>query len=477
VLAPNRCIGHNDIIGQCMKLALSKGVGVMRGMLVALLVLGWVPVILFKPHVGVLVWNWVSHMAPHSYTYNFARDFPFLVAIFFVTAIGMVLNKDKKSLPAHPLIFGVIIYWLWLVFTTLVSMDNTGLGLSTTKLIHISKVLIFVLISIAVMQSPNRLKGFVWVMSLSLGYIGVKGGLFTIITGGGARVEGAGGMMGDNNQLAMAMAMFTPMAIYLVQHPPLKIMKWPLIGAAILVPLSAVGTQSRGGFVALAAVIFMLILKTKHKFKTLFAVALLGWAAIAFMPDSWKNRMQTTESAATEDGSFRGRVSMWKFSVNLVDDYPVEGGGFNVFYVPRAKELYMPPGFIARAPHSIYFEVLAEHGYVGLILFLTLIFTGWFSAGTQAKLLRRYQETKWLGDLCAALQLSLIGYAVGGLTVNIATFDVFYHVLAIIVMCHVVGEQLLAGTLTLVGSNRKLAANKAADKWSPGVAAAPQENR
>lgn len=442
----------------------------MRGLLVAILVLGWVPVILFKPHIGVLVWSWVSHMIPQSYTFNFARNFPFLVLVFAVTAIGMIVNKEKYKLPSHPIVYAIFLYWFWVLLTTSVGMDEGPVFTSYMwqKMIQFSKVLIFALISIAVMQSPNRVKGFLWVMTMSLGFIAIKGGLFTLLTGGGSRVEGAGGMMEDNNQLAMAMAMLMPLAFYIAQNPPTKIMKWPLFGAALLVPFAALGTQSRGGTVAVGAVVAMTLLKSKHKFKLVVGIVVLGGAIWTFMPDSYKNRIASTENAATDDGSFRGRVSMWKYSVNLVDENPVMGGGFNVFYVPRAIELYMPPGFKARAPHSIYFEVLAEHGYVGLTLFLTLLFTGWYSGTTQAKLFRQYSETKWLGDLSAALQLSLIGFAVGGLTVNIATFDVFYHVLAMLVMCRVVGDQIMAGTLTRVDTGEILDANAAADKWRPG---------
>ena len=441
----------------------------MRGLLVAFLILGWVPVILFKPHIGVLVWDWVSHMIPHYYTFNFARTFPFLVAIFLVTAMGMVFSKDKVKLPKHPVVVVLIAYWIWVVFTTLVAMDEAPIGSSLTwdKLILFSKVLVFALIAIAVMRSPNRLKAFVWVMAASLGFIAIKGGLFVLMTGGGARVQGAGGMMEDNNQLAMAMAMLMPIAFYLVQYPPHKIMKWPLVGASILVPIAAIGTQSRGGAVAVAAVLFIMLMKTKYKFKLLLAVSIMGFAGWTFAPQEYKNRLASTESAATEDESFRGRISMWKYAVNLADDNPIEGGGFNVFYVRRASELYMPPGFQARAPHSIYFEVVAEHGYVGLILFLTLLFSGWYAGGTQAKRFRQYRETKWLGDLCATLQLSLVGFAAGGLTVNIATFDVFYHVLAIITMCHVVGERLLEGTVTEVVSSKVVDGSATEKKWSP----------
>lgn len=442
----------------------------MRGLIVALLIFMWVPFAFFKPHIGVLVWNWVSHMVPQSYTYNFASSFPFLVLMSGVTMIGMFVSRDKQSLPGHPIVIAFFVYWVWVVITTILAVDPT---VSQVKLIHMSKVMLFALISIAVMQSPNRLKGFVWVMAASLGFIAVKGGLFTLLTGGGARVQGAGGMMEDNNQLAMGMSMFIPMSIFLAQHPPSKLLKWPLIGAAVTVPLSVIGTHSRGGLIALVGVTFMFILKTKRKFTLLFLIGTLGTAAITFMPDSWTARMQSTENA-TEDNSFRGRVSMWRFSSNLVDDIPIQGGGFDIFYVRRAIEIYMPYGFKARAPHSIYFEVLGEHGYVGLVLFLTILFTGWYSGGTQAKKFRQYAETKWLGDLCNAMQLGLVGYAIGGITVNIATFDVFYHMLAIIVMCNVVGDRMLSGELTDVTTGQKLKPGTGIKKWQPQATSADQ---
>ncbi len=437
----------------------------MRGLIVALLILGWLPAIIFKPHIGVLVWSWVSHMSPQAYTYNFALTFPFLVVIAAATLGGMVLNREKKSLPAHPLVVLIFVYWLWVIITTIMGFDP---AVSQSKLVHLSKVLFFALISMAVMQSPNRLKAYLWVMVASLMFVGVKGGLFTLLTGGGSRVEGAGGMMGDNNQLAMAMCMLIPLGIYMAQHPPHKLLKLPAIAAAGLVPFAVMGTQSRGGFAALAAVVFMLFLKAKRKVAILVTIVAIAGAATVFMPDSWKARMQSTENA-TDDSSFLGRVSMWKFSVNLADENPIQGGGFDIFYVPRAAELYMPPGHEARAPHSIYFEVLAEHGYTGLILFLSLIFTGWFAGGSQAKKFRKYEETKWIGDLCWASQLSIVGYAAGGLTVNIATLDIFYHILAVIVICNVVGDQIMAGALTKVGTKEKLEAKPESEKWQPGA--------
>lgn len=434
----------------------------MRSALVALLIFAWMPVMLFKPHIGVLVWNWVSHMNPHSHTFGFATSFPFLVIVGVLTAAGMVISREKKSFPPHPILIITLIYVFWTIVTYALSFEP---AIGEGKIIQFMKMIIFAMVSVMVMQSPNRLKGFFYVMVISLMFIAIKGGAFTLLTGGGNRVQGAGGMMGDNNQLAMAMAMLFPLALYLVKHHPHKLFKWPAIVAAVLVPFAAIGTQSRGGFVALGAVLFMLLLKSKRKFLLLAIAIPIGIGAVAFMPDTWKARMQTTENA-TDDDSFIGRVAMWKFSTNLAADHPIEGGGFDVFYVRYLTPQYMPAGYRMKAPHSIYFEVLGEHGYVGLFLFLTMLFTGWYSAGTTAKMFRKYKETEWIGDMAGAIQLSFVGYAVGGLTVNIAAFDFFYHLLITVVLCRVVGDRLVEKGVTKI-ERKGVLAPKTTGKWKP----------
>ncbi len=433
----------------------------MRGLFLFVLAAPWIAFALFKPHVGVLIWNWFSHMNPHLEVGGWVRTFPFLDFAAGCTIIGIILGRDKKSFPSHPIMLALILYFIWVLFTTIAAFN---VDLAIPKLTHFLKVLLFAFVAIIVMQSPMRLKAFVWIMALSLAYVAVKGGLFTILTGGGARVQGAGGMIEDNNQLAMALSMFLPVAYWHFQHPPHPLLKWPMLGATALVAISILGTQSRGGFVAFAAVMAMTLLKSNKKFVYIALVVPLVIGAVTFMPDSWKNRIQSTENA-TEDDSFVGRVSMWKFSTNLAGDNILEGGGFDVFYDDKARELYMPSGFKPRAPHSIYFEVLAEHGYVGLILFLSILFTGWYSAGSAAKRFRPYDQTKWLSDLCAAIQLSLVGYAVGGLTVNIATFDFFYHLLAVVVMANVVGEKIIIKGVTIDGKDTKV--TTVLEKWSP----------
>ncbi|MBO6506286.1 MAG: putative O-glycosylation ligase, exosortase A system-associated [Kordiimonadaceae bacterium] len=437
----------------------------MRSALVALLIFVWMPVMLFKPHIGVLVWNWVSHMNPHAYTYGFAQSFPFLVLVGGLTAAGLVIAREPKRFPfEHPIMIALLTYVLWTIVTYIFAFNHT---VGEPKIIQFMKMIAFALVSVMVMQSPNRLKGFFYVMVVSLLFIAIKGGAFTLLTGGGNRVQGAGGMMGDNNQLSMAMAMLFPLSLYFVKHPPHRLFKWPAIGAATLVPFAAIGTQSRGGFVALAAVLFMFLMKSRRRFLLLAIAIPLAIGAVNFMPESWMDRMQSTENA-TDDDSFLGRVGMWKFSTNVAADHPIVGGGFNVFYYRALSDEYMPFGYRMKAPHSIYYEVLGEHGYFGLFFFLTLLFVGWFAAGTTAKMFRQYKETEWIGDMAGGVQLSFLAYAVGGITVNIAAFDFFYHLLITVILCRVVGDRMVEKGVTKI-EKKSIINTGPKEKWRPGA--------
>lgn len=447
-------------MGQCKAIWRTGEIFVRSLIIIGMLFSLMLPIIL-KPHIGVLVWDWVSHMVPHKETYGRAYNMEFLDYVAALTVGGLFLSRDRIHLPLHPIIIAIGIYFVWVIFTTIAGFSPSH---SLTKFTHISKVLIFAVLSIMIMRSPNRLKAFVAVMGLSLAYYSVKGGLFTIATGGQYRVTHGNGMFSDNNHFAMAFSMAVPLAFYYAKHPPINhwIVRWGLFGVGLLTIASVVGTHSRGGLIALSAVLGAMALFSRRRILLISLAVPLALGGLTLLPDNWKNRMSTVNTeTAGGDESFRGRVVMWRFSSNLASEHPIEGGGFDVFYQDKPLERFLPPGGVGRAPHSVYFEVLGEHGYIGLFLFLTTLFTGWFVGGSAYRKYSKYKETLWLGDLAQAMRLGFIGFAVGGLTVNIATFDLYWHFLAILVMIDTVGARLLTKQLThvnnstLAGSNSK----------------------
>jgi probable O-glycosylation ligase (exosortase A-associated) len=115
---------------------------------------------------------------------------------------------------------------------------------------------------------------------------------------------------------------------------------------------------------------------------------------------------------------------------------PLVGGGFEMFK-PSVFQSYAPDPTRVVDVHSIYFEVLGEHGFVGLGLLLLMYGFTWLSARRIARSTRTQPHLKSYGDLARMVQVSLVGYAVGGTFLGLAYFDLPYHLVSAIVICRV----------------------------------------
>ncbi len=188
-------------------------------------------------------------------------------------------------------------------------------------------------------------------------------------------------------------------------------------------------------------------------------IALVLVLGIVLMPQYWHERMGTI-AAEEVDASVQGRLDAWGYAIDLALERPI-GGGF------RAVEGYVNPNSgVSRSAHSIYFEVLGEHGFVGLALYLALGI-GTFLMGT--RILRHAKgdpDLVWARDLASMLQVSIAAFAVAGLFLGLAFFDLFYHLVVIMVLTGAVVREALS-TATRQESGRKPALHQATQD-SPG---------
>ena len=135
-----------------------------------------------------------------------------------------------------------------------------------------------------------------------------------------------------------------------------------------------------------------------------------------------------------------GRINSWYMAFNVANDRPLVGGGFEL-YTPKTFARYAPDPEAIHAAHSIYFQMLGEHGYVGLLLFLAIGIGGWLNAGRIVKITRDNPDLKWDGDFARAIQVSLIGYAVGGLFVNIGYWEIqYYEIIGVMVVSNLLKQ-------------------------------------
>lgn len=401
----------------------------MRDLLVTAIVFSVLPFIFRRPWIGILLWCWLGYMNPHRQTWGFAYDMPFAFITAIVTIAAFVFSKEKKEMIWSRETVLLLMFIGWMLFTSLFALYPDDAWAHWDK---VWKIHLMLFLTVLIIKERQHLHWMIWVIALSLGYYGVKGGIFTVITGGQYRVWGpAGTFIGGNNEIALALIMLIPLIWYLYLQEPRKWVKRGLVAAMLLSGVAAIGTQSRGGFLALAAMGLFLWLKSRNKLVTGMYVVIAVSIMAAIMPQSWYDRMDTIRTYK-EDDSALGRINAWHTAFNVAKDR-VTGGGFEMFRPPTFRE-YAPDPFRVHDVHSIYFEIMGEHGFIGFFMFLLLALFAWLRANQVIRVCRNDPDRKWAADLAAMIQVSLVGYGVGGAFLGLAYFDLPYHLMIMLLL-------------------------------------------
>ena len=409
----------------------------MRDIIVTLIVLGSLPYIFKRPYLGAVMWIWISVMNPHSQGWGFARTFPFAFIIAIVTLLSVIATKEKKALPASPITTTFIILIIWVSITSLFAIHVELIG---DSLIKVYKIMGMTLIVIMVMKTRQHIEAAIWTIVVSLGYYGVKGGIFSIRTGGSARVWGPEGtFIQGNNEIALALVMVIPLMYYLVITTNWgKWTRYAFYATMFLCALSALASYSRGALLAIAAMTAFLWWKSKEKIALGLVMTIAIPVLLMIMPSQWYERMDTIQGYQ-EDASAMGRVNAWYMAFNLAKDR-LFGGGFEI-YDAGVFAMYAPVPEDIHAAHSIYFQILGEHGFIGLFIYMTLGVLTWRAGSWIVKNTAGIDDLKWAHNLATMIHVSLIGFAVGGAFLSLAYFDVPYYLMAAIVAMRVIVEQ------------------------------------
>ena len=401
----------------------------MRDIVLFCFILGLLPLVLKRPFIGVLMFTWVSLMNPHRLTYGAAYAFPFEAIIVGVTLIGIVISKEKMRFPPTTCVLVLGALCLWMTLTTFFGLEPDRAWAEWNR---VMKTMTLFVIIICCVNTKKEIQQFAAVVALSIGFFGIKGGIFTVLTAGNSHVYGPeGSYISDNNALALALLMALPIIWYLWLESRQKFIKMALLALVILASISVVGSYSRGAILGGAAIGLFLVIKSKHRFSTGLILLLIIPICAAIMPAQWFDRMHSIDNYSA-DTSALGRINAWGFAVNVANSH-ILGGGFDCF-TNRQFFVFAPDPHNQHAAHSIYFQVLGEHGYVGLSLFLLFMFLAWRTGTRVIKHCKGRPEDEWASNLAAMCQVSMIGFAVGGAFLTMAYYDLFYDVVALLVL-------------------------------------------
>ncbi|MDP2025304.1 putative O-glycosylation ligase, exosortase A system-associated [Sulfuriferula sp.] len=406
----------------------------MRDLFVTLVVFGSLPYILSKPYVGIYMWSWLGYMNPHRLTWGFAYSFPFSFVVGIATLVALMFSREPKKIPWTRESIVLLLLIMWMLVTTIFSLHPALAWLQMEK---VAKIQLMIFLTMILINNREKIERLVLVIALSLGFYGIKGGIFTVLHGGAYRVQGpAGTFIGGNNEMALALIMTIPLIWFLHLNAKKIWQRHAYVAAMFLCAIAVVGSQSRGALVGGLAMGGFLWLKTRNKLFTGLIMALAVAAIVSIMPAQWYQRMNTIDTYQT-DASAQGRINAWWTAFNLSKDRPLVGGGFDTFQ-PDVYQVYAPDPLNVHDVHSIYFEMLGEHGWVGFGLFMLLAWLTWRKGARIIRECGKDPERKWAADLARMLQVSMIGFASAGAFLGLANFDLYYHLIAIMVVTGVV---------------------------------------
>lgn len=408
----------------------------MRDILVTAILVGLIPRCFTRPHVGVLTWSWVGYMNPHRLCWGFAVTLPAAQMVALPTLLGLALSKEPKKIPWAPATYVLALFIGWTTVTSFFAINSDDVWAQWGEFV---KVQVMVFVTLMVMRTRERLHALVWIIVISIGFFGVKGGLFTLAGGGQGLLGPPGSFIGGNTEIGLAMTMVLPLMWYLRSHTKNKNIRRALLPAMALTTIAILGSHSRGAFLAIIAMGVLLWWKSRNKAAVALAALVLVPAGFLLMPQEWHDRMASIGNYQ-EDKSAMGRINAWGFALNAAKDRPLVGLGFDGF-TPQAFQIWAPDPANWHDAHSVYFEILGEQGYVGLFLFLLLLWLSWRNAGVVMRRARGDPEWLWAYDLAAMIQVSLIAYMVGGTFLGLGYWDMPYTLAAIVLLLRRLVEQ------------------------------------
>jgi probable O-glycosylation ligase (exosortase A-associated) len=409
----------------------------VRGIVLLIFVIGSLPVCFMRPFYGIALWTIFAFANPQQLIWGAADAFPWAVAIGVATIAGyLVFNRSLGGRTALPHLALLALLWTWFLITSIISTHVPMLEHHTQdtwyRFDFVSKILLMTVVLIGLVDSFERLRILVKVIAGCFAFFVLKALPFIALAGGAYRVFGPEHtMIGDNNDFGLAIDMTVPLFFFIAQT---ESGRWSKLfwGFTFIASIPIVFfTYSRGAMIGLAAVLCMMLLRLKQRLIIVPVVAAGIALALLFAPSAWKERMDPTREGAI-DASAKSRLNAWTFSWRLANDFPIAGGGFETFS-PELFQRYAPNVADVHGPHSVYFGVLAEHGFVGLALYLALV-GSCFVTVRRIRKRARMRGDRVIANYAMMFQFSLVGFLTAGLFLGRAYFDYFFTIVGCIVI-------------------------------------------
>jgi putative inorganic carbon (hco3(-)) transporter len=390
------------------------------------------------PFIAALGYVWVDTLQPQAVAYFVLNQLP-VAMIMAIVAFGGYVLLDRCCPPPFGMQTGLqVVMALWVTVTLIWAQVPEA---AWVKWDWAFKTILFATFIPYVIRSKVQIEAFIQVYVFSLAANFIPFGIKVLYSGGGYGInlglQSGNSGLAEGGLLSTSCLMIVPLSTYLAKHsgliPRVRILLLTYWVIAFLAIVTAIGTYERSAFLGLLVLAAYIWMQAQHKLSIAVVIAFAASIIIYCSSNAWNERISTIGTYQSDSSAYV-RILVWKWTLQFATSHPL-GGGFVSYLINHVE---VPPngseaGHIefARAFHSVYFEVLGEHGYPGIIIFLTLASSTFLMLRRVAKQARPYVELQWLASLSEALQCGLAVFMYCGAFVGIAFQPMFWYFISI----------------------------------------------
>jgi probable O-glycosylation ligase (exosortase A-associated) len=386
-----------------------------------------------KPSFFVLIFIVVSffrifELFPQEHPYPFALVAAFLG--FFSLIINALIKKNELFWSQDMAYF--IIFFLWVSVCMVVSGDlSKSFDAWSSGFLKVG--IGFFLIA----WSIDSKKDFFWFILICIAsgvFISLlvfynKFNAIGLIEGSRASISNRKAVIGDPNDLALLLLIPFSFSLVVFSSKNLPFVS-RILGAIALIIISygIILTQSRGGALGLLTIsVFFLYRNIKSKSYIIFLGALI--LMLLYLMSGISER----QPGLALDESANFRIEAWKSSIKMAIDHPLFGVGIDSFddYFYLYRSSIVKVDIVA---HSTWFSVLAENGFLGMILFIACVYHAFKTLKRSFSYLNRLDNIKDIqiqSTMANGIFYGLIGFCVAGSFLNQAYGFIFYTLFAL----------------------------------------------
>ena len=379
------------------------------------------------PFVLSLGYVWVDIFGPHLISASILAGQP-VSLIMGAAALGVFFLTDRKSPPRFTAIMVLqILLCLWITATTqwavapILAEDRWNLAV---KAMAIATFLPFVF------RTRVQIEAFVLVYLFSIAGHIIPWGLKTFLAGGGYNMSlglatSGTTLLQESSTLSAVCVMIVPILLAMRKNSVLlprgRLRDLVMYSLVILGPVAAIGTFARTALVAFGVGGIAMWLRSKRKILFLVVLAVMAGVMFSVTSDRWTSRIETAADYQSENSAYV-RILVWRWALDFLQSHPF-GGGFGSYAV---NQIQVPSGEggatvtqYGRAFHNVFVALLGEHGYIGFILYVSMLLLAFFGLQKVHRVTRASEEHKWCSDLAQALQIAMATIYSAGMFVEI----------------------------------------------------------